>query len=793
MNIIKTNYDEFYNELKSKLTNKSIIPIIGSGFSRRCRARNGKVPSGNDMKLFMINEIKKIDLKSDLENKNFSEISSYYEKKVSESIRDTYLKNNFTNVMLERYKREFLEAWDMIYTLNIDDGIENAIDCEVIHPNQGRYKISNLKSKQVVVKLHGDAKNVLKYSDDKKIFTKRQYFKSLNSNSELLSIFREDYYNNNIIYIGCSLEDEADLYSVTGDIKNLDVLTKKYFISNNEIDDFDISTLEEYGITDVIIINEIEDFYIKIVDLFNNEIQIENEKLNYFSNPEICSLPIGYKKNYDYLCYSNLDSFKENKLVFPNFFIERECIKKNFDKIVSEPITFFEGNRISGKTYILLNIIKRIRDRKIYFFPSTTMVSFDLISELLMKSNCVFVFDSNSLEVRQINYFANRVKTIRDKNNNVIIAINTSDKDILTMFDYRNLKIQHFRIDNKFTTSEIEDINKKLSLSDLLIFDSEKTMFDNLISATEEKSSYLLSIDNERKYSVAEIVIFIIIATKEKIYDSELLKFGLTDSIGVLHDKVQPVIQYDYSEWFQSNYRSQHKVIQNAKIWILKLLGSHSKTQQDKNKIANAYEYIAKRIKQNSDSTVSYFKEMSGYINFDVINEIFPSSDKGVIDLITKIYDTVHDYLADDPQYFHQRSKAYLWLYQNDLEKLFESLKFARKAAHDLNIKRNIKEEKTYTSYCHIEFSIATIIGRIVKVQNYGNKEMIIDAIEMYSKAMNEPINKSYTKKLLKKTKNVDLERRDFRDLVRYLQINSNKYLDYKSQIEELANLIYRN
>ena len=675
------------------LKKKSVIPIIGSGFSRGSKANKGTVPSGEDMSNFMLSEIQKIDNKSRLPNV-FSKIATYYESKVPLNIRDKYLKDNFTNVKLERYKKNFLSIWPTLYTLNIDDGIENSIDgCEIFLPNNNNYNLTNFNESQVVIKLHGDAKNVLKYSNDKKIFTKRQYFNSLTSNSKLLSIFREDYYNKNIIYIGCSLDDENDLYSVIGDIENNKVITKKYYVtSNKNLDDYYKNELEEYGVTDIIVVDDYMKFYSEVYELYN-ETDFLVQELNCFNNPQIIIKPKGHNQNFDYLCYTFNANIDNNTIELPHFFISRTIIEIYIDNLNKYPFTILEGNRVSGKTYALLDIIHKIRDRSIYFFPSSSSISFDILELLLNKKNSIILFDSNSINQKQINFLENRIDRISVNNNNILVAVNTSDKDILTTFNYRVKDIEPLRLENKFDEKEIDEINRKLSLSDLLIFDKSKTVFDNLIISTKDCSSYLTNIDDEKQYSIEELVIFIILATKDKIYDSELLKYGLIDSIGQLNKKIEPIIQFDYTEWFQNEHRSLNKVIPNAKVWILQLLGNHSRTPKDKTMVADAYDYLAKHIKERNSDEIKYFKTMSKYINFDVINEVFPSEEKGVIDLIIKIYDTLHDYLADDPQYFHQISKAYLWLYQDELDKLQTSLKYAKKAAHDLAVKRNIKSD----------------------------------------------------------------------------------------------------
>lgn len=46
-----------YDEIISHFRGERLIPIIGSGFTRESVSKNGKVPSGHDMKNYMSNKL----------------------------------------------------------------------------------------------------------------------------------------------------------------------------------------------------------------------------------------------------------------------------------------------------------------------------------------------------------------------------------------------------------------------------------------------------------------------------------------------------------------------------------------------------------------------------------------------------------------------------------------------------------------------------------------------------------------------------------------------------------------
>ena len=96
------NPEDIRNTLIIFLKNKSLIPIVGAGFSGGLDAYRGRVPNGSEYKNQMINELSKNEEFNDEEkasflNDDFSTLSDYYEddENVSQDVRLSYLKNNF--------------------------------------------------------------------------------------------------------------------------------------------------------------------------------------------------------------------------------------------------------------------------------------------------------------------------------------------------------------------------------------------------------------------------------------------------------------------------------------------------------------------------------------------------------------------------------------------------------------------------------------------------------------------------------------------------------------------------
>lgn len=85
-------------------------------------------------------------------------------KKVDIGIQKSYLLNNFTKVELSQVKKNFLSLqWPYIYTLNIDDGIENNGDYTVVYSNRPVDE-AIFDHSRCVIKLHGDVNEIFVFT-----------------------------------------------------------------------------------------------------------------------------------------------------------------------------------------------------------------------------------------------------------------------------------------------------------------------------------------------------------------------------------------------------------------------------------------------------------------------------------------------------------------------------------------------------------------------------------------------------------------------------------------------------
>lgn len=203
---------DVYEKIKDAIINNRMIPVLGSGFSYGFKANNGTVPSVNDLKEKIKQELTEDEEydeydAEELERFDLSRLSDMFMQLLEEhSDGDKvfapksflkYMEDHFYNVHdCPNYIKSFLRCdWEYLYTLNYDDTIEKTLpEYEVVVP----YRNLNqkwLKEKKCVIKLHGDVHTMLSCKEMKYCtLSKSQYLNSITSseNKDLMEWLQDD-------------------------------------------------------------------------------------------------------------------------------------------------------------------------------------------------------------------------------------------------------------------------------------------------------------------------------------------------------------------------------------------------------------------------------------------------------------------------------------------------------------------------------------------------------------------------------------------------------------------------
>lgn len=756
-------YTDVQLEIRQHLKNRTLIPILGSGFSRGSVSRLGTVPSGEEYKKYMINQIscyRNYDVTeiSKLEGKNFSEISTIYHKLIPAEIQRKYLRNNFTRVILSDIKKQFLNIdWPYIYTLNTDDAIENNSRYNnVVYSNRKIYS-DIFDEEKCTIKLHGHVNDILSYEDSKcEIFDRLQYAYSIRSNRILLDKLRHDYEYLNLIYVGCGLSNEVDiLATIAGSISN----GSHYYCTVEEPNEDEKLLLSEYGITHCVLFPSYDLIYSKLYEWAKENEKIAPSEIDNYKTCGFSELTDGFETNKAYLFHGKKPIDPYRRVVLPNFFISRDITGQVIKNIQKNSTQILVGPGCSGKTYVVLDIARKVVDRDVFVFLSSESINNDAFSMLIEKKNCLVIADSKSLSVDQIETIIRTDKKRHEYTNSFVIVENKSNRDLISLLSLLKMEevikddeLQTHELKNRFSSKEVDILNIKLLRSSLGIFSNDKSIADNIIDI----SSRLVQKNKFEKImpkvdSVKDMACLIALATLEKVYSQDVVILNLEEEFVLQKKKAFPLIEdegtWDFEKSASKN--SPMKYVVNAEYWLYNQLDAIAKNDDGREKIIESYRYIVSKlidhygipdIKQG-DKKAAY----KDFILFDNINQIFSSQGT---DLIRGIYETLNRLLSTDPNYLHQRAKCYLRS-AFEAKNIEQKKKWLSKAHRDAVSSNKIfeqryeecKNEKIQISAAHTLYTVALALCHLAKLSDYSDEGLNERAIETLYLAILSPYN----------------------------------------------------
>lgn len=614
------------------------------------------------------------------------------------------------------------------------------------------------EQEKCVIKLHGDIKDILKYEDSNcEIFDQKQYVVSIKKNVSLLKKLTHDYEYLNLLYIGCSLSDEIDLLfstSMANDNNN-----NRYYCSTQIPTLLQKTKLEAFGITHCIVFESYDDIYEKMTDAFHQSLCITPDELEQFSTYEFKTLGTGFELNCPYL-FQGKSILNNSKIaIYPSFFVSRSVTDKIVENINSKGTQIVVGRGCSGKTYVSYDIIRRVRDREVYAFRSKDRINNETLTLLLNKENCLTIFDSKVLSIKQIEEIILTTSERVVKSNSIIIIENKSNRDLSGLLVLMKMnehleddEIPQLEISNRFSKPKTDEINNYLVTSSLGVFSENKSIADNIINASNlliqnNKFSQISPLtDNVRQVSS-----LIVLATLGKVYASDAINLDLVEEFEMQCKKAMPLIEKESTWVFEMSAanNSPLKYVVNAEYWLFNQLDILAKSRKGREKIIEAYRYIiGKLIEINGKPDLmkgEKYAPYKDYILFDNIFQIFRSQGTKII---RDIYQSLNDILATDPNYLHQRAKCYIRsAYKSTEEK--DKEKWLEMAYRDASISNSSFEkryeshenEKIMISAAHSLYTAALALCHIAKLRNYRDISINANAVKCLYKAISSPFN----------------------------------------------------
>lgn len=691
MSITYYEHSEGINLMVKFLHDKKLTPIIGSGFTKNCKTKKANVPDSKQATKIMkdiISEYKKINLS----DADFNKTSERFFAIVPKERRLEYFEKYFTKVMIPQYLSDFLKLpWSYIYTLNVDDGIEETGFYTPVLP----YKNANVPntSLRLVYKLHGDAIHEILYQEQKNIvFSVSQYIETLtsNDNKTIYNAIRSDYTQKNILFIGCSLANEPDLkyiYSHVSEDISPNIL--RCIIRTDRLEIEEELDLEGYGINSVIVVKDYELFYHDFVKEYEKLVAKETMTHYRFTNPKTILIDEDNKiLNIKYFSGENIFDITKNVFYKSNLQIMRKCVRTIETYISENNSIIIQGRRFSGKTLVLSMLAERCKKYTVLYFPSECMIEEESLHSILENStDTLLLFDSNSLSDYAYQMVAHSEKLLEQNNNKLVIATNTNDIYLSDTLDAETVLIPA-----SFNDNELRIMGAACDKYGLSKRRPKETNIDYLKRLSDDqKIDFSIFNKLPTKYSQQEQVLLMLLCIKDKIYFSDIIALDISfHEVDCFVNRLQGIVERIPTSKGEKAPHSSEKLVHNSKYYLLSLMKNFTH-----NEIIDTVRYIVLKLSKDSAKKRLYIEA----VLFDTLNQLF-GHNKGSGELIVDIYDAIDPYLNQDMDYWLQRAKCIYRLYRKDYNKLRAAYQYAKKAASDGEPRIQAKAALTISLIC---------------------------------------------------------------------------------------------
>ncbi len=800
----------------------NIVPILGAGFTVGTPARDANtVPSGKQLKKYMIKRIVKVQPEineEELVGETFSSVADLFEsthKDIKEMGVSRYFDEHFMGVKIkEGSKLRFLNSidWEYIYTLNIDNGIENSDrgKWEPLYPNKDFDERINFGGRKKLYKIHGDVEQFIKSLDyDEMILTESQYIRSLDKNKKFHDMLSSDCESKNVLYIGCSLDDEIDIkYSVLSD-KNRNFSEKetyRIYVTAEPLTELKKRKLEGFNISHYIQLQSISDyelFYEFLIRCYQESLDGQVNEIDSLGYQQPVMINTDKNENIRYLA----DIKKDNRKL-PYYYFEREIL--NSLALSTEKINVITGRRFSGKTMLAYNILDHYQNYQRYFIIGQESIDIQTIVRLMELKKAVIVFDSDSIDDRS---FMEIINSFNAENQNIVCVFMNSYDDVFNMVSYHareiNQPLDHILV-GMMSPLDIKNVNKRLDDIGISWFDEKNNILDNTLRIANVYKENIVS-----EYSISgknELIVIIWLLVQNKMYYEEIVSLGLSRQYREIVRKFMPFLQEEKCKKSELRKHSASKIVCNGKLGLLQILNSFVYPQE--NRMGNAL--VRQRHQDICDSIyhiIHSFCRMDEdivkkFTMFDTLNDIFSrkyswesidyvassgnsgKNTNGAAGVIQMIFsdENIKKIKASDPNYWLQRAKSIYITHRKkaDISILYEGIDWALKAEQDSMIKVQQGKKQYYRTMSNAIIQIAMLLGRVAKLNNYKVIEDNNRAIEYYYKGLSDGNNIVAARSIISHSRGTE----DFNKLVKHIVANWDQVpLEWRTESNYLVNI----
>lgn len=204
--------DSLIQKLDRCLLSGRPVLFTGAGFSLGAiNGNNEPIPTGNGLKKMILTELlgykERTSEFEEIFKATLSDVCSFAESEVSYQKLQDYIISNFQDCTPKSYHEQIatFPNWKRIYTVNIDDVFENAVQkgTIVVQNSASQFSYTRAKNKEYI-KLHGCVRN----RSERIVFSNQQYVDSmLNSTDYRFSSFARDMQIENFVIVGTEMNE----------------------------------------------------------------------------------------------------------------------------------------------------------------------------------------------------------------------------------------------------------------------------------------------------------------------------------------------------------------------------------------------------------------------------------------------------------------------------------------------------------------------------------------------------------------------------------------------------------
>lgn len=523
-------------------------------------------------------------------------------------------------------------------------------------------------------------------------------------------------------------------------------------------------------------------FYSFLVEISNEAGKLQKaDSLSEFTDFQFLWQEPTNRENVEYLFYSSRirPKAETNQFVLPSFFIRRDVAQQMIDAINTSNghLHILRGSRLSGKTYVLVDLLKEFQSKKTYYFPSNKQISDQCFERLLLLKNVILIFDEHSLTSDQIREITSQYREIIQ--NNAIQIVTAVDRSIGTFtrhyFDrFPDMEgfVKIYLLPSELNEDEIKHFNAEFGKLGLRDYECGWSLLDFMLKidddSTQKHRSELPNINIIRNLETLKALI--LFTNQESIPVSQGNEMNITETLYSLCKTAEIAVQKDYLSEAElaPSVHDSFRFVANSKYWVYKCLSTYAKDQAHYDTIANAYYEIVSTIQHQFDGRFgqSYYQAVKPYYFFDTIQFTFFTDPQqaGSLFLPDVIYKKLLPLFKDDFQFLHQKAKCLLWNSKRK-KNTGERALMLNEALQQVTRASSLAEKRTpvnleYTLY-HMK-----VTKTLILVNNWRYCRMLFNEVEL-SEQLSSLLKTFYEmeQQMLKWGSDSELDEREMQDI----------------------------